>query len=115
MNSEKLVEALNKLAKWRNVFAGWQLGTRDDKDPECAAVKDHREATLFHRAELSAVQKILIDKGVCTEEEIQKQLLEEVKFLDAQLEAQFPGFKSTPFGIEINLEKAQETMKDWKP
>jgi hypothetical protein len=35
------VKALQKLAKWRLIFAGWQLGTRLKGDPECDAVRDH--------------------------------------------------------------------------
>lgn len=52
---ERLLAALNKLAKWRSVFAGWQLGTRLKEDPECQAVKDHREVTILLRAEVSAL------------------------------------------------------------
>lgn len=48
-------DALNRLAKWRTVFAGWQLGTRARGDPESDAVRDHREATIMLRAEVNAL------------------------------------------------------------
>ncbi len=32
--------SLNRLAKWRLVLAGWQLGAVDEHGPECAAVRD---------------------------------------------------------------------------
>jgi hypothetical protein len=41
------VSALERLAKWRTLFAGWQLGTRPKGEPESDAVRDHREATLM--------------------------------------------------------------------
>jgi hypothetical protein len=33
--------ALNVLAKWRGLFAGWQLGTRPKGDPESDAVRSN--------------------------------------------------------------------------
>lgn len=45
---------LEKLGKWRSLFAGWQLGTRLDNDPECQAVRDHREVTMLLRTEVNA-------------------------------------------------------------
>jgi hypothetical protein len=39
--------ALNRLCKWRAIFAGWQLGTRAKGDPESDAVRDHREVTIL--------------------------------------------------------------------
>ena len=59
--------AMNRLAKWRSVFAGWQLGTRQIGDPESDAVRDHREVTLLLRAEQSALVLLLIEKGIFTE------------------------------------------------
>jgi hypothetical protein len=103
--------ALNKLAKWRNVLASWQLGTRPANDGECNAVKDHREATLFHRAELNAMLKLLLDKQVITHDEFNRCLLEEVKELDVAHERMFPGFKTTEFGLDLAMPIAAETMR----
>src|SRR5205809_59165 len=55
--ARKWYAALNRLTKWRSVFAGWQLGTRPLGDPECDAVRDHREVTILMRAELTTIKK----------------------------------------------------------
>jgi hypothetical protein len=49
------MKALNRLTKWRNVFVGWQLGTREKGDPEGDAVRDHREQSIILRAEVTAL------------------------------------------------------------
>ena len=67
---QQMVRALNLLAKWRSVLAGWQLGTRTSDDPECRAVRDHREVTLILRAEVTALTRLMIEKGLATREEI---------------------------------------------
>lgn len=116
MSTGQLLEqVLNRLTKWRSVFAGWQRGTRPSADPECQAVRDHREATILHRAEISALTRLLIDKGVFTLEEFQNQLMVEATHLDHALEKRFPGFKATDVGMSIDLSKAKDTMKGWKP
>jgi hypothetical protein len=53
------IQALNRVAKWRGLFAGWQLGTRPKGDPECDAVRDHREITILLRVEASALTRLL--------------------------------------------------------
>ena len=111
---EQLNDALNKLAKWRSVFAGWQLGTRSKEDPECQAVRDHREVTMLMRAELNALTKVLLDKKVFTVEEFQTQLLDEATYLDKAYEEKFPGIKTTDIGVSFT-EASKFTMKNWKP
>lgn len=106
---------LEKLTKWRNVFASWQLGTRDKEDPENQAVKDHRELTILLRAEMNAVTKLLLDKGAFTAEEFTLQVLEEALHLDKQYEAQFPGFSTSELGVYIKLPEALETTRNWRP
>ncbi|MCW2898839.1 MAG: hypothetical protein JWO67_1104, partial [Streptosporangiaceae bacterium] len=63
------LEALNRVAKWRGLFAGWQLGTRPKGDPESDAVRDHRGLTILLRVEGSAIIGLLLRKGVITEQE----------------------------------------------
>lgn len=112
---ERLRAAFEKLAKWRAVFAGWQLGTRVKGDPESDAVRDHRELTIFLRAEVNALTALLLKKGVCTQEELQKQMLEETIALDVMYERKFPGFTSEPYGMVASLPDVANTMKGWKP
>lgn len=111
---ERYYAAMNRLTKWRAVFAGWQLGTRPKGDPECDAVRDHREATICLRVEVSALSKLLIDKGIFTLEEYQQGLINEAELLSKDYEKKFPGMKATDIGIQYDR-RAAETMKDWIP
>jgi hypothetical protein len=108
-------EALERLAKWRSVFAGWQLGSRSKDDPECQAVRDHREVTILLRAEVTAITGLLIKKGVFTAEEFTAALGEEAELLSADYARKFPGMEATDDGIAYHLPLAGETMKGWKP
>ncbi len=112
---QELLRHLNILAKWRQPFAAWQLGTRSSDDAECKAVKDHREVTILLRAEVSALVGLLVKKGIFTVEEFQKQMIEEADHLSGQYEEKFPGMRATEFGISYDIPKAAETTKDWKP
>lgn len=109
------IDWLERLAKWRSVFAGWQLGTRSDTDPECQAVRDHREATMLLRAEVSALVQLLIAKGVFTTAEYQEQIQVECRYLCEMYEKRFPGFRATDFGMKIDPNTAAATTRGWKP
>ena len=113
MNTAQL--AMEKLAKWRSVFAGWQLGTRAKGDPESDAVRDHRELSIVLRAEMSALVALLLEKKVFTAEEWASALEKEAIQLDADYERRFPGFKTTLHGVEMDVNKAVETTKGWRP
>jgi hypothetical protein len=106
---------LNTLAKWRSVFAGWQLGTRPNTDPECQAVRDHRELTMLLRAEVNALTKLLLDAGVITPRALTEQVIVEAEYLSKSYERKFPGMSATPDGIAYSLPEAVETMKGWLP
>lgn len=113
--SAKLSKAMNKLAKWRTVFAGWQLGTRADTDPECQAVRDHREVTMFLRVEQNALAGLLVRNGVISLKDYQEAIIIEADLLDGDYERRFPGFKTTQDGLQIDAVKAAETTKGWRP
>lgn len=106
---------LNRLCKWRSVFAGWQLGTRLDTDAESQAVRDHREVTMLMRAELNALTACLIEAGVITARAFTEQVIVEAEHLDKMFERKFPGMKATDAGISYDLPVAAETMKGWRP
>lgn len=101
----------NKLAKWRTVFASWQLGTRSDTDPECKAVKDHREVTIFLRAEVNAITRVLLDRGVISESQLIQYMDEEARYLDRAYEHDWPGITTSEVGIHFSMPEAIETMK----
>lgn len=108
-------EAVQKLAKWRTLLTGWQLGTRAKGDPEGDAVRDHRESSLLLRAEVTALTRVMVERGVIDLEGFRRILAEEAEFLSASYERRFPGFRATPDGLVVDAVKARETMKGWKP
>jgi hypothetical protein len=113
--TEEVHNIVNKLAKWRAVFAGWQLGTRPKGDPECDAVRDHREVTILLRAEVSALVNVLIEKKIMTAEEWGNQLATEAEFLDKQYELKFPGFTTFDGGVHMDVKQCSATMEGWRP
>jgi hypothetical protein len=112
--STSLHEALQKLAKWRAVFAGWQLGTRIKEDPEAQALRDHRELSLLLRVEVNALVRILVDKGLITEQQWINTLEHEAQLYDRDLEERFPGARTSLNGVHFD-ERAHVWMKNWKP
>jgi hypothetical protein len=108
------IDWLNRLAKWRAVLTGWQLGTRQKGDPEADAVRDHREATLLLQAEMNALCTLLIARGLFTAEEWTAQLHREAEIRCKLLEQQFPGFTAVDNGMELDV-RMTETVKGWKP
>ncbi len=109
--AELASRTLNRLAKWRSVFAGWQLGTRLDTDPVSQAVRDHREVTILLCAETNALTACLIEAGIFTSRDFTEQLILEAEALDAMYERKFPGMTSTDAGISMKLPEAAATMK----
>ena len=113
--ASKSFRALNRLAKWRSVLAGWQLGTRPKGDPECDAVRDQRELLLLIRAELNALAALCLEKRLFTAEEWDSTLAREADELSASLAERFPGFRATDVGLEMDSKVAAATTKGWRP
>jgi len=111
------MQALNRVAKWRTLFAGWQLGTRPKGDPECDAVRDHRELTILLRVEQSALVGVLIRKGIINPHEWEAALEDEANQLDDDYQVKFPGVRATDDGLVMNLREIEAAgwMKTWKP
>jgi hypothetical protein len=105
---------LQRLCKWRTLFAGWQLGTRTGDDPEAKAVKDHREVTILLRAEVTALTGLMINKGLFTAREFTEALTDEAEKLDRDFTARFPGVRSDDDGLVFD-QRAIETMRGWRP
>lgn len=112
--TEKLHAALNRLAKWRTVFAGWQLGTKVRGDSESDAVRDHREATIILRAEVSAIAKTISETDPTFLGRLECNFEKEADLLSLAYEARFPRFRATNHGIEMDT-RAAETTKGWRP
>ena len=105
--------AMNRLAKWRVVFCGWFMGTRPDTDQQAKAYKDLIERTLLMRAELSAVNRILVEKEIVGASELMDYIEEEAAELEKILELRFPGYKASEHGIDIDVELARKTSEGW--
>lgn len=107
-------DELNRLAKWRAAFAGWQLGTRAASDPEAQAVRDTRELLLLLRVEVNALTALCLEAKLFTKVEWMGQVINECAHLHRSLERQFPGFRATDKGLSIDPERAAETTKGWR-
>lgn len=99
-------DTVNRLAQWRTILTGWQLGTRSSEDPEAQAVRDHREAALLQRAEITALTALLHKKGLITVEEFELHLANEAEHLMKALERKFPGAKAVDDGMSIDTAQA---------
>lgn len=112
---QRLETWIQMLGKWRMVFASWQLGSRSIDDPECRAVRDHHDRTMMLRAECSAFTRILLAKGVITQDEWEGTLAEECEELCKLFEGKFPGFKATNDGMKMTMPEAAVTMSKFPP
>ena len=110
-------KALNRVTKWRTLFAGWQLGTRPKGDPECDAVRDHRELSILLRVESSALIGLLLAKGLISQREWETALTQEANLLNTDYSRRFPGVAATYDGLAMDLDEISKAgwMKNWKP
>lgn len=113
MPSQKYIDVMNRVCKWRIVFASKWLGTRSANDPVAQSVKDFAEARILQRIEVTALVSLLTEKGVFTTKEFEDKCIIEAEFLDSAFEARFPGFKSGPAGMIVETAKAVVTAQGW--
>lgn len=106
----RVERAVNRLAKWRSILTGWQLGTRSSDDPVSQAVRDHREVTLILRAEVTALAALLIKHGVFTSDEFGDQLTVECEHLERAMEKKFPGARASDDGMILDPQRIGEWM-----
>jgi hypothetical protein len=108
--------ALNRLAKWRTLLAGWQLGTRTDTDPEAAAVRDQREALLLLRCEVTTLVGLLLEAGIFTTDQLNEGLIHEAGLMETDLERRYPGVRATDNGLTMDIPVVRGWMRDrgWK-
>lgn len=107
--------SLQRLAKWRSVFAGRWLGSRPQTDPACQSVRDLTERSLLLRAEVTALTSLLIVKGIFTDAELSAAVALECDELCKMLEREFPGYKATDTGMDIDVALAKKTSASWPP
>lgn len=104
--------ALEKLAKWRVVLAGWHLGTAPKDRPGVQAMRDLREAVLMLRVEVNALTGLLAERKIFTAAQLTEAIGKEAALTDAEMNDRFPGYRSDPVGIVIyDPERAAETAR----
>ena len=107
-----MIDALNKLCKWRTVLAGWHIGTKSMTEPGTKAMRDLMDKWLVLRSETTALITLLIEQKVISAEDFSNQVRIEAAFLDEAMEKMFPGFKSFDGGIHItDVGLAEQTMQ----
>lgn len=110
-SSSRALTGLQTLTKWRRVLMWWQLGDRPPRnDPEAAAVSDHREATLIHRAELAALTALLVQKGIFTRMEFTAQVEVEAEHYSEMMAQKFPGLTADDTGINVQIPQGAVTL-----
>lgn len=110
--SPVLEKALNRLAKWRRMFALWHFAGQDLKGhPSYDAMTDLREVVIIMRAELSAMTQLMVKKGVFTQAEWDAQMAVECVHLQVAYEKLFPGIKAYDMGLEFKNPEALQTMR----
>jgi hypothetical protein len=108
---DKYLTTLNRLCKWRSVLAGWHLGTGPKTTPGVQAMRDLRDLTMLLRVETNALTKLLLDKGVFSNDELLKQIIEEAEHYEEVMAEKFPGMRAVDDGVAIyNVALAQQTM-----
>jgi len=115
--SDRMLDALNRVCKWRRVFTGKMLGTKPDTDPLAVGMNDLQEARIIQRVEVTALVGLLIQKGLITGDEFNAAVEQEASQLNADYEKRFPGFTAGQDGITLDPKVAMATMKreNWAP
>lgn len=92
---------LNRLCKWRNYYASWQVGRYAKGEREFDAIADHRELSILLRVELTSVVSLLIEKGVFTVDEFVAKLDDEgVNLMEIYCHSH-PGVFASGAGLHI--------------
>ncbi len=103
--------SLQRLAKWRSVYAGWMWGTQTREHGPSQATRDLFEKAILLRAEVSALTALLIESGVITQEQFLARLYDEAEALQGMLERAFPGYRATAYGMSMDTHIAADTMR----
>lgn len=108
-------KALNKLAKWRTVFASRIMGTQTTEHVPTKALKEIVEGQLIMRAELNALLRHLTVNKMITNEQWLEAVKDEAITLDKLMEIRFPGITTSDQGVHFDPVMIREmgTMNGW--
>lgn len=116
--TEKLRTAAQRLRQFGRLSASRMFGTLLATDGRYKAVVGMEERGLFARAELNALVRLLVDKGVFTEAEWTERVAAEMEHLAAEHAKQWPELRAEPDGIHVHdLPRHAKRSRDerWPP
>lgn len=94
------------------------FGTEPNTSGRYKAMIDLLERCYFMRAEINALTKVLIDKGVLTTSDLQKAMDEEMAMYFKEVAAQFPEIEFGDKGFTIKdmaALQARSKKENWPP
>lgn len=94
--------AAQRLRQFGRLTAGRMFGTMTPEDGRYQAVMGIEERGLFARAELNALVKLLVDKGVVTEADWTERVTAELAHLTETHEALWPELTVDAIGVHIH-------------
>lgn len=98
----EMMKAAKRLRQFGRLAAGRMFGTLANTDGRYLAVVDEWERSLFTRAEMNAVARILIDKGIISTAEWTAAVVEEYRHLADAMEKGWPELRVTETGIDVH-------------
>ncbi len=107
------IDWINRLGKWRSVLVGRLLGSRPDTDPQTIGYRRLVDQLHLRDLECAALIYLLIDKKVLTADEIKAEMQRKAQELCQQYQQEFPGFRASDIGMDIDVARAMETTKGW--
>lgn len=107
------IDWINRLGKWRTVLVGRLLGTRPATDPQTIGYRRLVDQLHLRDLECAALIWLLIEKQVITSDDLIREMQRKAQELCAAYEREFPGFRATDIGMDIDVARAAETTKGW--
>ena len=109
-----------RLRQWARVGVGRLTGSVSAESGTYKAVISMEEARLFHRAELTALGQLLVEKGLVTRDEITSATIDEMNELEKDLAKSWPEIEVAPDGTSFSIKDlkgfaARARREGWPP
>ena len=115
---EEIGNLSGRLAQYARMAASRVLGTRLESNGGFRAIRLLDHGRHIHRAEITAIVSLLIDKGVFTLEEYQGAMKAEMEMLLSDLQQEWPEIVAHPQMTEVKDAKAfaeRAKREGWPP